>query len=85
MLNQHLLRFNIEGTGSNTNPWEEVYNRLGETFTRDELKACLRRCGNDSPVKIVVYKWRISGLIECIEEGRVASGHKTLMKFRKKR
>lgn len=86
MLNQHLLRFNIQGTNSNTNPWEEVYNRLGDTFTREELKVALRRNGNDTPVKIVVFKWRICGLIEGLDGYRsVKNGKTTYDKFKKKK
>lgn len=83
MLNQHLLRFNIEEVGSNTNKWEKAYKVLNENFTREELGAALRRNGYDTAVKTVVYKWRISGLIEETGQDRDENGRKVFTKFRK--
>lgn len=83
MLNQHLLRFNILGTQSNTVPFEEVLRGLGSEFTRVEADKALAAAGCDTPVKGVLYKWRLAGCIETIEEGRSESGKKTQVKFKK--
>ena len=83
MLNQHLLRFNIQGTGSNVNQWEDVYKQLGDTFTRKDLEEALNRSETSTPVKMVVYKWRLLGIIEETEKGRTAAGQKASVKFKK--
>lgn len=75
MLNQHLLRFNLQGTESNTVRWEEVYVRLGDEFTKEELERELRRSAVNTPTKMVVYKWRLAGLIEAVrKEGNGYTG-----------
>lgn len=83
MLNQHLLRFNILGTQSNTVPFEDVLRSLDNEFTRIEADKALAAAGCDTPVKGVLYKWRLAGCIETIEEGRSESGKKTQVKFKK--
>lgn len=75
MLNQHLLRFQIEGTGSNTNRWEEAYNLLHDEFSRDELQQALRATGSNSPAKTVVYRWKLLGCIDVLEEKPTPSGN----------
>ena len=85
MLNQHLLRFNIEDSGSNTNKWEKAYKSLNDEFSREELGMALRKNGYDTAVKTVVYKWRINGLIEETGQERNENGRKTFTKFRKKK
>lgn len=85
MLNQHLLRFNIEDSGSNTNKWEKAYKSLNDEFSREELGIALRKNGYDTAVKTVVYKWRINGLIEETGQERNENGRKTFTKFRKKK
>lgn len=64
MLNQHLLRFNIKSTSSNTNPFEEVYQLLPKEFTRDQLQSAMDQCGVESKVSDVVYRWRLGNLIK---------------------
>ena len=85
MLTQHLLRFEIEGTGSNVNRWEEAYNLLKDEFTRDELVEALKATGSSSPVKQVVFRWRLLGCVEAIEVARSASGQRQCARFRKVR
>lgn len=82
MLNQHLLRFNIQTSGSNVNPFEDVYKMLKDTFTREELENALQAQGKDTPVKQVVYKWKLLGLVETTDEGRRGS-RKTATQFKK--
>ena len=72
MLNQHLLRFNIQGTGSNVNAFEDVYKQLKDTFTRADVEQLLLAMGINSPARTVLYRWRLLGVIEA-EEGRVGS------------
>ena len=84
MLNQHLLRFNIQGTGSNVNQWEDVYKQLGDTFTRKEAEEALDRAEAATPVRKVLYKWRLLGIIEDMEKGRTGkTGQPTVIKFKK--
>lgn len=84
MLNQHLLRFNIQGTGSNVNPFEDVYKELKDTFTRDEAEQALQATGKDTPVRVMLYKWRLLGTIEPVDEGRVSARNKKgYTKFKK--
>lgn len=85
MLNQHLLRFQIEKTDSNTNRWEEAYRLLKEEFTRDELEQALHATGSGTSVKQVVYRWIILGCIESTEVGTAPRGNKQAVRFRKVR
>lgn len=85
MLTQHLLRFQIEGTGSNINRWEEAYRLLGEEFGREELQKALTATGSDTRLRQVIYRWQLLGCIEVIEEGRAANGSRQSVRFRKKR
>lgn len=85
MLNQHLLRFNVQGTGSNVNRWEDILAAMGDEFTRVELERELRRNQVDSPIKTVLYKWKLANLIESVEEGRNEKGQKQSVKFKKVR
>ena len=83
MLNQHLLRFQIEGTGSNTNQWEEAYHLLKEEFTRDDLVKALNATGSTTPVKQVVYRWKLLGCIESVEVAPSATGQRQSVRFKK--
>ena len=84
MLNQHLLRFQINDTNSNTNRWEDVFSRLGKEFTREELRRELLAAGHTTSDRQVLSKWRLSGIIKDVEKdesGKV--GRKGTTKFRK--
>ena len=84
MLNQHLLRFNVKSTHSNVNQWEDVFALLKDEFTRDELEHALASQSVDTPIKQVLYKWRLLGIIEAVEEGRQGKNNKkTTVKFKK--
>ena len=83
MLNQHILRFNVSGTGSNTNKWEEVFNELKNEFSRVEVERALRRHDCESPVKAVIYKWKLGGLIEEVVQGGGKAGRKPGVLFKK--
>ena len=84
MLNQHLLRFNIATTHSNVFHWEDVYKELGDEFTREELQKALNRHDVNTPIKMVIYKWRLLGVIEIMGTGRNGeTNHVTSVKFKK--
>jgi hypothetical protein len=83
MLTQHLLRFEIEGAGSNVNRWEEAYKLLKDEFTRDELAHALKATGSSSPVKQVVFRWRLLGCVKTVEEAQSPSGQRQSARFRK--
>ena len=83
MLNQHLLRFNIQGYGSNTMKWPEVYEKMGDEFTRDELERELENAGVETEVKQVLYKWKLAGVVEDLRQGRTKSGKMASVKFKK--
>lgn len=69
MLNQHLLRFNVQGTHSNVNRWENVLKMLDDEFTRDDVQKALARENVGTKVRVVIYNWRLAGLIETIKNG----------------
>lgn len=83
MLNQHLLRFNIQSTHSNTTPWEEALNMLGDVFTREEADKALMATGAETQLKVALYKWKLAGLIEPVAETRTEKGRKVSSKFKK--
>jgi hypothetical protein len=83
MLRQHLLRFNIEQTNSNTIPHEKVYLTLGDEFSRDDLQRALTAANIDTPVKNVLYKWRMAGIIEPFGRGVGVNGRRIDSKFSK--
>ena len=83
MLNQHILRFNINASHSNVNRFESALNRLGNEFTRDEAERALLAEGYETDVRQVLYKWRLQGLIEPTEHGRSEKGKKIIVKFKK--
>lgn len=83
MLNQHLLRFNIQNSSSNTNPFEELFKSLNNEFTRDELEKAMYSLNVESPIKQILYKWKLAGLIEEESSGRGKTGKKMGIKFRK--
>lgn len=84
MLNQHMLRFNVTESHSNVNKWEDVFNKLGDTFTREDCEKALTAAGYDSPVKTVLYKWRLLGVIqETRTEREDKRNKKTTVEFKK--
>ena len=84
MLTQHLLRFQIDGTGSNTNHWEEVFKQLPDEFSREDLQRVCCQLGKNTPIKNVVYNWRLLGCVEITETVTASNGKQQAVKFRKK-
>lgn len=83
MLNQHILRFNVQGTDSNVNRWENVYERLGDEFSRSEVQKACQDENVGTPLRMILYKWRLLGLIDEVKSGRAANGNKTTVQFKK--
>ena len=83
MLNQHLMRFNITKASSNTNQFDDVYRELKPEFSREELEQQLVAKGYDTAVKVVIYKWKIAGIIESTKMGRAERGKKQSVIFKK--
>ncbi len=84
MLTQHLLRFQIDGSGSNTNRWEGAFNLLPDEFTREDVRRVLNATGSNTPLKNVIYKWHLLGCIEDIEKATAANGKQQTVRFRKR-
>lgn len=74
MLNQHLLRFNITSTNSNTMHFADAFEMLNTEFTHRDLDKALTACGIATAPRKVLYNWRLGGYIEPI--GDKASGDK---------
>lgn len=84
MLNQHILRFNLNNhSTSNIFRYEEIYNLLPDEFTRKDVEQYIFEKKLDSPLKTVLYHWRLLGVIEEIEDGLSKKGQKVAIKFRK--
>ena len=84
MLTQHLLRFQIDGSGSNTNRWEGAFNLLPDEFSRDDVQRVLNATGSNTPLKNVLYKWHLLGCIEDLEKAPASNGKQQAVRFRKK-
>jgi hypothetical protein len=80
MLTQHLLRFEICGTGSNANRWEDVFSQMPDEFNREDLQRVLVANGVSTPLRNVLYNWRLLG---CIEPLSVEGCKKKEQRFRK--
>lgn len=63
MLKQHLSRFNIESEVKNTIPYADLYKKLGDEFTREQLlnEAC--ELGIKSRPRMILYRWVSAGMI----------------------
>jgi hypothetical protein len=79
MLTQQLLRFEIDGTGSNVNRWEDIFGQLPKEFTREQAQQLLKANGISTPLRNVIYKWRLLGCIETLE----VDENKKALRFKK--
>ena len=84
MLTQHLLRFEIDGTGNNTNRWEEAFELLNDEFSREDLQRALKATGSTTRLRQVIYRWQLLGCIEVIEESKAANGNRQAARFKKR-
>lgn len=64
MLNQHLIRFEIEEEVNNTTPYKNAFVLLPNTFTHDDVTSVCAKVGIQSNSHAIVYKWKIAGLIK---------------------
>ena len=83
MLVQHLLRFQVDANNSNTNRWQEAFNMLGDEFSRSDLQRALLGTDCTTPLKNVIYRWHLLGIIEVIGEEKASNGCKQAVRFRK--
>ncbi|MBQ2508619.1 MAG: hypothetical protein II532_02475, partial [Bacteroidales bacterium] len=63
MLNQHMLRFDLNTNDSNTTPYKRVFDRLPEVFNMNDVISLCNIEKVDSPPRQLVYKWKLAGLI----------------------
>lgn len=64
MLTQHLLRFKVNSTHSNINRWDDIYRELPAQFMRSDLEKKLLDRGIETPVRNVIYQWKLLGIVE---------------------
>lgn len=67
MLNQHMLRFQMDNTSSNVNKWQSLYDKLPQEFKRADLEKEMIKEKIGSPFRTIIYKWSILGIIQKIE------------------
>ena len=67
VLAQHILRFNMNHTNSNINPWADILEKLPQKFSREQLQAELNRAGVDTRIREIIYRWRLQGAIKVLE------------------
>ena len=63
MVTALLRRYTISEV-SNVVAWQNVWNRLDDEFSVDEVEAVAAQCGIDSPARNIVYKWKAKGLLD---------------------
>ena len=58
-------------------PHNKVFDRLGETFSKNDVRIMLQKIGRKTPVKVVLSLWNTNGLIEKKGEGyvKIKKGH----------
>lgn len=76
MLNQHLLRFNLKEANSNTTPYKSLFDQLPDEFTYTRFKAFCSSSDAQYVPKMVLYKWRLAGLIEEQGNGKTSKKEK---------
>lgn len=63
-LRQFLLRFKIEHDTKSTFKYKSVYDRLNDEFTVTDLQNAARQDKYRTPVRDMVYRWKLAGLVE---------------------
>lgn len=82
MLSQHLIRFNVSES-SNVVPFRKLLEQLPEEFTRKEVEKVVAEEKIDTPTRIVIFKWRMAGLIEEVAAGRGKGNQPNAVSFKK--
>ena len=49
---------------SNVVYYQNVWNRLDDDFTQDEVEAVAAACGVDTSARMIIYRWKQKGLID---------------------
>ena len=62
------------------NRWEEVFSQMPDEFNREDLQRVLVANGVSTPLRNVLYNWRLLG---CIEPLSVEGCKKKEQRFRK--
>lgn len=70
MLNQHLIRFNIEEEVDNTTPFKKAFLLLSDTFTHADVTSACAQAGIQSNSRAVVSKWKIAGLVKKVTDNQ---------------
>ena len=83
MLNQHILRFNVENTSNNTIFAEKVFNSLPAQFCKDQLQKLLIANGYQTRVREVIYKWKLAHLIQSLPQNEPSTAPTQNSTFRK--
>lgn len=86
MLNQHMLRFSVQNQSSNVNRFQDIYDKMPATFSRKDLEDELLHHKISSPVRTVLYRWKLLGIVEMVQddENRKKSTNETIFKKIKK-
>ena len=82
MLSQHLIRFNVTES-SNVVPFRKLLDQLPEEFTRKEVEKVAAEEKIDTPTRMVIFKWRMAGLIEEVAAGRGRGNQPNAVSFKK--
>lgn len=64
MLNQHLLRFNISESGSNTFRFGDVYDAMPDVFDYERMQGVLDAMGYTTRPRQICYVWRLAGKVK---------------------
>lgn len=64
MLNQHMLRFDLNNNDTNTIPAKKVFDKLPDVFNTNEVISLSNQFDVSSPAKQTIYRWKIANLIE---------------------
>ncbi len=62
-LRQFITRFDLNGEDNNVK-YNKAYESLPEVFTWARLECAMRNQGYKAPIRQVIYKWRLAGVIE---------------------
>ena len=82
MLNQHMQRFVLDDTSSNTTRWSRVLDLLPAEFSGDDADRALATAGVRTPLKNVLSRWHRAGNVECLSPAGMPAGEKRYRKLK---
>ncbi len=82
MLNQHMQRFVLDDTSSNTTRWSRVLDLLPAEFSGDDADRALATAGVRTPLKNVLSRWHGAGNVECLSPAGLPAGEKRYRKLK---